>query len=144
VDFGRWFVFLDALGLTIFIFGILLWSYSVAIQITHPEWLTDTLTHHPIPPLNWRVDDLGIVGFGVAPLGFLIWILSHTYVSAWRGSSSPTAGAVEIPQTGTASIENPKPTQPSPDGVQTAAGLVEGGRKRGRKTGRRKKDTTRE
>jgi hypothetical protein len=116
VDLRRCFVFLDALGLTIFVFGILLWSYSVAIQITHPEWLRDTLTHHTIPPLNWRVDDLGIIGFGVAPLGFLIWILSHTYVSTWRRPSSPTAGPVEIPRNGTASIENPKPQQsPSRD-----------------------------
>jgi hypothetical protein len=109
VDLKRWLVFLEALGLTIFVFSILLWGYSVVIQITHPEWLRDTLTHHTIAPLNWRVDDLGIIGFGVAPVGFLIWILSHTYASTWRRPISPTAGSVEIART--ASIENPKPQQ---------------------------------
>jgi len=69
-------VFLSALGMIVFIFGILLWAYSILIQVTHPEWLPSTLTHHDFPPLNWRVDDMGIFGFAIAPFGLFAWILS--------------------------------------------------------------------
>jgi len=61
--------------LTMFVFGLLLWGYVVAIQITHPEWLVGPFSHHAFPPLNWRVDDLGILGFVAALLGFFMWIL---------------------------------------------------------------------
>ena len=62
---------LNTLGITVFVFGLLLWGYSVTIQLTHPEWLADTLTHHAFyPPLNMRVDDAGTTGFAIAPFGF--------------------------------------------------------------------------
>jgi hypothetical protein len=32
--------------ITVFVFGLLLWGYSVTIQLTHPRWLGGTLTHH--------------------------------------------------------------------------------------------------
>jgi hypothetical protein len=68
---------LNALGITVFVFGLLLWGYSVTIQLTHPGWLADTLTHHLFPPLDWRVDDVGIFGFAIAPFGFFTWIISR-------------------------------------------------------------------
>jgi hypothetical protein len=76
-----WLVLLKGIGLTIFIFGLLVWAYVVIVQVTHPEWLPATLSHHAFPPLNWRVDDLGIVGFAIAPIGFLTWYLSRFYLS---------------------------------------------------------------
>lgn len=64
---------LETLGLTMFVFGLLAWFYVVAVQITHPEWLPLTLTHYRIPPLDWRVDDIGILSFAVAAFGFIVW-----------------------------------------------------------------------
>jgi hypothetical protein len=61
---------LNTLGFTVFVFGLLLWGYSVTIQLTHPGWLAGTLTHHVFPPLDWRVDDVGIIGVAIAPIGF--------------------------------------------------------------------------
>jgi hypothetical protein len=81
-----WLILFKAVGLTIFIFGLLVWGYVVLIQVTYPYLLPDTLSHHTFPPLNWRVDDLGMIGFAVAPLGFLMWYLSRTYLS----TSEPT------------------------------------------------------
>jgi hypothetical protein len=69
---------LNTLGITVFVFGLLLWGYSVTIQLTHPEWLADTLTHHVFAPLNWRVDDVGIIGFAIAPFGFFTWIITRS------------------------------------------------------------------
>lgn len=72
-------IFFEALCLTMFVFGLLIWGYVVVIQVTHPQMLTDTLTHHAYPPLNWRVDDVGILGFVAALLGFVMWILGLGY-----------------------------------------------------------------
>ena len=75
---------LNTLGITVFLFGLLLWGYSVTIQLTHPEWLADTLTHHVFAPLNWRVDDVGIIGFAIAPFGFFTWIISRSRLTGSR------------------------------------------------------------
>jgi hypothetical protein len=74
----RTWLLLNTLGITVFVFGLLLWGYSVTIQLTHPEWLPGTLTHHVFPPLDWRVDDVGIMGFAIAPFGFFTWIISRS------------------------------------------------------------------
>jgi hypothetical protein len=76
---------LDTLGITVFVFGLLLWGYSVTIQLAHPEWLTGTLTHHVFPPLDWRVDDIGIIGFAIAPFGFFTWIISRSRFPSSKG-----------------------------------------------------------
>ena len=59
-----------------FLFGLLTWLYSVAIQITMPEILPATLTHIDIFPLNARVDVVGIVAFAVSALSFFLWRLT--------------------------------------------------------------------
>jgi hypothetical protein len=69
---------LNTLGITVFVFGLLLWGYSVTIQLTQPELLASTLTHHAFLLLGWRVDDVGIIGFAIAPLGFFTWIISRS------------------------------------------------------------------
>ena len=62
-------------SLTMFVFGLLVWLYTVAIQIAHPQWLSATLTHYRIPPFNCRVDDVGILSFAIAAFGFFVWRL---------------------------------------------------------------------
>jgi len=58
---------------TLFVFGLLLWAYVVAIQITHPEWLHSPLTHYDVPPFNMSLDDVGVLAFALAAIGFLLW-----------------------------------------------------------------------
>jgi hypothetical protein len=66
---------LREIALTIFVFGLMVWSYVVIVQITHPEWLDTTLAHYHRAPFSWRVDDVGIVAFALSALGFLFWRL---------------------------------------------------------------------
>jgi len=70
-------LYLPEIGLSLFVFGLLAWLYVVTVQITHPNWLPLPLTHHKIPPLNWRVDDVGIVSFAVAGFGFFMWLIER-------------------------------------------------------------------
>ena len=79
--FKSWLILCEAVGLTIFIFGLLVWGYVVLIQVTHPEWVVESFSHHVFPPLNWRMDNTGILAFAVAAVGFLMWYLSCTYSS---------------------------------------------------------------
>jgi hypothetical protein len=60
-----------------FLFGFLVWAYVVLIQVTHPEWLSDPFSHLKFPPLNWRLDEVGIIAFGVSAAGFFIWQLEN-------------------------------------------------------------------
>jgi hypothetical protein len=62
--------FLKILGQTAFLFGVLSWFYGFIIQVTHPEFLTEPLSHLTL----WlRVDTFTIVSFLVAILGFFVW-----------------------------------------------------------------------
>jgi hypothetical protein len=63
----------DACGLTLFVFGLLGWLYSVLIQVTHPEWLSLSLAHYQVAPLDIRVDDSGILAFALSAFGFFLW-----------------------------------------------------------------------
>jgi hypothetical protein len=58
-----------------FLFGLLVWLYVVAVQLTHPSWLYDQFSHVEFPPFNWRVDDIGLIAFAVAAFGFFFWQL---------------------------------------------------------------------
>jgi hypothetical protein len=58
-----------------FLFGLLVWLYVVAIQITHPQWLDGQFSHVSFPPFNWRLDDIGIIAFSTSALGFFFWKL---------------------------------------------------------------------
>jgi hypothetical protein len=63
-------VLLKILGETAFLFGFLGWAYGVLIQVTHPEFLTTTLSH--LTP--WiRVDTFTMACFVVSLLGFILW-----------------------------------------------------------------------
>jgi hypothetical protein len=62
-----------AVALTAFVFGLLVWVYVVVIQVTHPEWIFMPFSHVDMFPFNWRLDDVGMAGFAVAAIGFLLW-----------------------------------------------------------------------
>jgi len=64
-------------GVTLFVFGLLVWLYVVAIQITHPGWLGAPLARYGVPPFNMRVDDTGLLAFAVAAFGFFVWRLGR-------------------------------------------------------------------
>jgi hypothetical protein len=64
---------LRAVALTAFLFGLLIWVYVVVIQVTHPRWVYESLSHVNIFPFNWRLDDVGMLAFAVAVVGFLVW-----------------------------------------------------------------------
>lgn len=66
-----------ALSLTLSVFGLLVWLYVVAIQITHPNYLHTTLTHIEVFPLNLRVDLTGISAFVVSGFSFFVWQLTR-------------------------------------------------------------------
>jgi hypothetical protein len=66
---------IESVALTLFVFGLLVWFHVIIIQVAHPEWLSDPFSHIDFPPFNWRVDDVGMVAFAVAALGFLMWRL---------------------------------------------------------------------
>jgi hypothetical protein len=66
---------LQALALTMFVFGLLVWFYTVVVQLTRPEWLPVSFSHYDVPPFNMRLDDLGMVSFAVAAFGFFVWQL---------------------------------------------------------------------
>ncbi len=80
----EWTAFVGIIGLTLFVFGLLAWLYVILIQVTYPEWLGIRLTHYEIPPLNMRVDDVGILGFAVSALGFVVWRVSRYRLSRRR------------------------------------------------------------
>jgi len=64
---------LRIVGLTVFLFSILIWLYVVLIQVTHPDYLYAPFSHIGIFPFNWRVDDVGMTAFACAVIGFLMW-----------------------------------------------------------------------
>ena len=69
---------LESAALTMFVFGLLVWFHAIAIQVTHPEWLSQPFSHINFPPFNWRLDEIGIIAFAVAALGFFMWRLNRT------------------------------------------------------------------
>ena len=76
MDLKQLWSYLEPVSLTMFVFGLASWLYVVAIQITHPQWLSGPLAHYPIPPFNCRVDDVGILSFAIAAMGFFVWRLA--------------------------------------------------------------------
>lgn len=64
-----------AFALTTFVFSLLVWLYVVIIQITHPEWLPYQFSHLEYSPFNWRVDEVGMIAFALAAIGFFVWQL---------------------------------------------------------------------
>jgi len=70
---------LCVVGLTAFLFGLLIWGYVIIIQVTHPEWIYLPFSHVNYFPFNWRLDDVGMAAFGVSAVGFLVWQIElHT------------------------------------------------------------------
>ena len=65
----------EEIGLTMFLFGLLVWIYVVIFQLLYPGWVTQgaIFSHIAFPPFDWRVDDVGMLSFAVSAVGFLIW-----------------------------------------------------------------------
>jgi hypothetical protein len=41
--------------------------------MTHPEWLFDPFSHVNYFPFNWRLDEVGMIAFALAAIGFFTW-----------------------------------------------------------------------
>jgi len=66
------------LALTAFLFGLLVWVYTVLIQVTHPDWLYDPFSHINYFPFNHRLDEVGMAAFAISAVGFLVWQIELT------------------------------------------------------------------
>ena len=64
---------LRVVALTAFLFGLLVWIYTILIQVTHPQWLYEPMSHINYFPFNHRLDEIGMAAFAVSAVGFLIW-----------------------------------------------------------------------
>jgi hypothetical protein len=65
---------LRIISLTVFLFSLLIWLYVVLLQVTHPDWLPASFSSHiDFPPFNWRLDDVGMLAFTLAVIGFVAW-----------------------------------------------------------------------
>ena len=69
----HWHGVVRPVALTAFVFGLLVWLYVVAVQLTHPDWLYEPFSHVHVFPFNWRLDEVGMFAFAVAAVGFLVW-----------------------------------------------------------------------
>ena len=61
-----------------FVFGLLVWLYVVAIQIAYPNWVAAQFSHIKFPPFNWRLDEVGMIAFAVSAFGFFVWQLEES------------------------------------------------------------------
>jgi hypothetical protein len=77
----------EEIGLTMFLFGLLVWLYVIALQFLHPYWVTGPISHLGFPPFNWRVDDVGMISFAVSAIGFLTWRIQRKKSMANRPRS---------------------------------------------------------
>jgi polyferredoxin len=59
-----------ALLSTLFVFGLLTWLYVILVQMAHPDWLSEPLSHINAFPFNLRVDLTGMGAFAVSALAF--------------------------------------------------------------------------
>jgi len=62
-----------AATLTTFVFSLIVWFYVIVIQITHPDWLPVRFSHLQYPPFDWRMDNVGMLAFALAAIGFFVW-----------------------------------------------------------------------
>jgi hypothetical protein len=68
--FFKFLLVVKVFGQLLFLFGLMAWLYGITIQITHPEWLTLSISHL----LLWlRTDTFTIIMFIVSAIGFFIW-----------------------------------------------------------------------
>jgi hypothetical protein len=77
-------IVLRAVAFTVFIFSLLVWVYVVVIQVTHTDWLALPFSHVRYPPFDWRLDEVGMLAFAVAAIGFLIWQIERSIAAKTR------------------------------------------------------------
>jgi uncharacterized protein with PQ loop repeat len=66
---SRLMALVKAFGEVLFFFGFAAWLDGVVIQLTHPEWLPQPVSHL----LNVRTDTFTIIMFFVSAIGFFLW-----------------------------------------------------------------------
>jgi hypothetical protein len=65
---------IKVVGETLFLYGLLGWTYGVLVQLIHPKWEPSGLSHL----IPWiRIDTFTILSFILSALGFLIWRITH-------------------------------------------------------------------
>jgi hypothetical protein len=62
-----------AAAFTLFLFSFVVWVYVIIVQLTYPDWLRAPCSHVPYPPFNWRLDEVGMLAFGLSAVGFFAW-----------------------------------------------------------------------
>ena len=71
-------IVLRSVAFTVFTFSLLVWVYVIVIQVTHTDWLSLPFSHVQYPPFDWRLDEVGMLAFAVAAIGFLIWQIERS------------------------------------------------------------------
>lgn len=71
-------IVIRAVALTTFLFSLLVWGYVVIIQLTNPEWLREPFSHLTYPPFHWRLDEVGMLAFGLAAIAFFVWQIERS------------------------------------------------------------------
>jgi len=67
------------IGQLLFLYGLLSWTYGVAVQFLQPSWLPGPLSH--LTP-DLRVDVFAIISFIVSAIGFVMWRLAKEFSPA--------------------------------------------------------------
>jgi hypothetical protein len=76
-NFHVGFSVLKVIGEALFLYGTFGWIYGVLVQITHPQWLPEGLSHL----MPWiRIDTFAALSFVLSIIGFLVWRLSKETV----------------------------------------------------------------
>lgn len=69
---------LEAIGETLFVYGLLGWIYGVLIQLFYPSWLNMGISH--LTP--WiRIDTFAVLSFILSAAGFLTARLCKQFTS---------------------------------------------------------------
>jgi len=78
MSFNRSKIIIKVVGEVLFLFGLLAWLDGVGVQLTHPEWLPDPVSHL----LNVRTDTFTIIMFLISAIGFFVWRLMAEFLKA--------------------------------------------------------------
>lgn len=76
-------VVLKVIGESLFLYGILGWTYGVVVQLMRPKWLPGPLSH--LTP-GLRLDTFTIISFILSAVGFFMWRLTKELTDSTRES----------------------------------------------------------
>lgn len=72
-EFKKGIIAVKAVGEMLFLYGLLGWTYGVAVQFLYPKWLPGPISH--LTP-DLRLDTFTIMSFVVSAVGFFVWRLT--------------------------------------------------------------------